>query len=237
LTTTEDRRKIYIVEDDRVISDQIAKHLRSWGLDPVKAKDFGKITDEVREISPDLILLDISLPFRNGYHWCGEIRKFSNVPVIFISSMSDNMNIVMAMNMGADDFIAKPFDLDVLAAKIQALLRRAYDFSGHGTENVLTAGDVTLDLSGAEVSRGDKKAELTKNELRILETLMRQRGTIVSRDRIMMKLWETDDFIDDNTLTVNITRLRKKLAGIGVEDLIITKKGMGYYIPSDDSGE
>ena len=184
---------------------------------------------EFTAFGPHLVLLDISLPFYDGYHWCQEIRKVSKVPVIFISSASENLNIIMAMNMGGDDFIAKPFDLSVLMAKVQALLRRTYDFTNqplqpeaHGA--VLHIGDASLSYQG-------QKIELSKNEYRILEALMACPGAVVSRDTLMEKLWETDCYVDENTLTVNIGRLRKKLAAAGLHDFIETKKGMGYLIP------
>ena len=175
------------------------------------------------------MLLDISLPFFNGYHWCSEIRRLSKVPIIFISSASDNMNIVMAMNMGGDDFIAKPFDLHVLAAKVQAVLRRTYDFSGQTSllehrGAILNMGDATLTYEG-------KKVELTKNEYKILQNLLENKGRAVSREALMTKLWETDCYVDENTLTVNVTRLRRKLEAVGLEHFITTKKGIGYMVP------
>ncbi len=192
---------------------------------------------EVKRLRPDLILMDVSLPFFNGYHWCQEIRKFSRVPVIFISSYSDNMNIVMAMNMGGDDFIAKPFDLNVLTAKIQALLRRTYDFGAPAEENKLEVREAVLDLNNVSAEINGNRLELTKNEFRIMECLMKNPGKVVGRDQIMTALWETDSFIDDNTLTVNMTRLRKKLAAAGLNGFILTKKGLGYYIPESDPEE
>ena len=184
----------------------------------------GKFVD----FEPQLVLLDIVLPFFNGFHWCQEIRKISKVPIIFLSSANDNMNIVMAMNMGGDDFVEKPFDLNVLTAKIQALLRRAYSFAGQ--LNVLEYKDVILNLNDAAVTFHGERLELTKNDFKILQILMENAGKIVKRDRIMERLWESDEFIDDNTLTVNMTRLRKKLEGIGICEFISTKKGIGYVI-------
>ena len=203
--------KIFIVEDDPVIASAVAEN----------------IVQEFVDFDPQLVLLDVGLPFYNGYHWCSEIRRFSSVPIIFVSSASDNMNIVMAMNMGADDFIAKPFDLDVLTAKIQALMRRVY---GPGeARNVIERGGAVLDPGAGTLSAGGGSVELTKNELRILKTLMESRG-IVSRDELMLSLWKTDSFVDENTLTVNVGRLRRKLEGIGLSDFIKTKKGLGYAI-------
>jgi len=168
------------------------------------------------------------LPFFNGYHWCSEIRKVSKVPIIFISSASDSMNIVMAMNMGGDDFIAKPFDLNVMTAKVQALLRRTYDFTGQ--TNLLEHKGSILNISDATLNYHDRKIELSKNENKILQILLENKGKAVSRDTIMTRLWETDSYIDDNTLTVNITRLRKKLQEAGLSDFITTKKGIGYMV-------
>ncbi|HBA98083.1 MAG TPA: DNA-binding response regulator, partial [Lachnospiraceae bacterium] len=164
----------------------------------------------------------------NGYYWCSEIRKISKVPVIFLSSAFDNMNIVMAMNMGADDFIAKPFDLDVLVAKVQAMLRRTYDFRGQ--TSLLEHNGVILNLEETTLVYNSQKIELTKNEYKILQVLMGNKGKVVSRDSLMEKLWESDSYVDENTLSVNINRLRKKLAGIGLIDFILTKKGTGYRV-------
>lgn len=220
--------KILIVEDDSVIAKNIELQIKSWNYDAYCVENFQEVLGEFLVFQPQLILLDISLPFFNGYHWCSEIRKVSKVPIIFISSASDNMNIVMAMNMGADDFIAKPFDLTVLMAKIQAMLRRTYDFSGQ--TNLLEHKDVILNVNEASVTFKNNKIALTKNEYKILQILMEQKGKVVSREDIMMRLWESDSYVDDNTLTVNVTRVRKKLEEIGIEDFILTKKGIGYMI-------
>ena len=203
--------------------------MESWGCQVHCVENFQKVLAEFVAFDPQLVLLDISLPFFNGYHWCNEIRRLSKVPIIFISSASDNMNIVMAMNMGGDDFIAKPFDLHVLAAKVQAVLRRTYDFSGQTSllehrGAILNMGDATLTYEGSRV-------ELTKNEYKILQTLLENKGRAVSRDTLMNKLWETDCYVDENTLTVNVTRLRRKLEGVGLSGFIITKKGIGYLVP------
>lgn len=194
----------------------------------VCAEDFSDIMATFMEFAPQLVLMDIKLPFFNGYHWCTEIRKISKVPVIFLSSASDNMNIVMAVNMGGDDFIAKPFDLDVLTVKVQAMLRRTYDFAG--PSSVIACGGIMLNLTEVTLSYGEQKVELTKNELRILQTLMENKEKVVARDTLMEKLWESDSFVDENTLSVNVNRLRKKLDGIGLGDFIVTKKGIGYRI-------
>lgn len=224
--------RIMIIEDDPVIAGAMEHHITGWGHEVHVAKQLQNILPEFEAFLPHLVLMDISLPFFDGYHWCREIRKTSQVPVVFISSAVDNMNIIMAMNMGGDDFIAKPFDLSVLMAKIQALLRRTYDFSqGPGT---LEAWGAVL-FPDASLSFQGSRLELSKNEYRILEALMEQQGRVVSREALMQKLWETDSYVDENTLTVNITRLRRKLSSIGLDDLIATKKGMGYLIPTAET--
>lgn len=220
--------KIFIVEDDAVIAAAVKKQVAAWGCEARCAADLENVLSEFAAFDPQLVLMDISLPFFSGYHWCAEIRKFSKVPIIFISSASDNMNIVMAMNMGADDFVAKPFSLEVLNAKIQALLRRTYDFSVPSA--LLECGGAVLSLSDATLSFKGEKTELTKNEFKILQLLFENKGKIVSRDSIMTRLWESDSFVDENTLTVNITRLRRKLEGAGLYDFIATKKGVGYLV-------
>lgn len=220
--------RILIVEDDMGIAEAIKEQAKLWELEAKCVQNFRNVLKDFADYEPHLILMDISLPFFNGYHWCQEIRKASKVPIIFISSASDNMNIVMAMNMGADDFISKPFDQSVLIAKIQALLRRAYDFGEtlpilehHGA--MLNTGDNTLVYQ-------DQVISLTKNEYRILFTLMKNKGKVVSREKLMEQLWETDSFVDDNTLTVNITRLRKKLESAGLTQFVTTKFGIGYLL-------
>ena len=220
--------RVLIVEDDRVIADVIAGQLSRWGLSTKIVEDFQRVTAQFARFDPQLVLMDITLPFYSGFFWCAEIRKLSKVPVIFISSAADNMNIVTAINMGGDDFIAKPFDLAVLTAKVQAMLRRSYDFVGSG--KLLTAGDVMLDIGSGKVSCRGEQTELSRNELKIMQMLMENRGSVVSRDQLMNRLWESDEFVDENTLAVNIARLRKKLAGVGAEGLIHTRKGLGYAI-------
>ena len=220
--------RIFLVEDDEVIAKAVAAHLKSWGYEAVIVQDFERVMAEFAACGPHLVLLDISLPFFNGFHWCSRIREVSRVPVVFLSSASDNMNIVMAMNMGGDDFIAKPFDLNVMMAKIQAVLRRTYEFGGQ-TE-LLEHRGALLNLSDGTLSFEGNRIDLTKNEYRILKLLMEHRGGVVSRDAIMECLWETDNFIDDNTLTVNVARLRKKLDQAGLKDFISTKKGAGYLV-------
>lgn len=220
--------KIFIIEDDEGIAGAIKKEAVSWGFDACTATDFSDIMADFAEYSPQLVLLDISLPFYNGYYWCEKIRSVSSVPIIFISSASDNMNIVMAMNMGADDFIAKPFDLSVLIAKINALLRRAYDFAP--ASPILEHNGALLDTGRATLEYKGNTIDLSKNEYRILLELMRNKGKAVSREKLMQSLWQTDSFIDDNTLTVNINRLRKKLDSAGLNNFIKTKFSVGYII-------
>ena len=202
--------------------------LQAWGYEVYCIQNFQKVTEEFLAVEPQLVLLDIMLPFFNGYHWCSEIRKHSNVPILFISSASDNMNIIMAMNMGGDDFIAKPFDLNVLLAKVQAILRRTYDLTG--SIPVLEHKGAILNLNDMTLHYGEQILDLTRNEFRILQTLLEQKGKVVSRNTLMMRLWEIDSYVEENTLTVNINRLRKKLVEIGLEDYIKTKVGCGYII-------
>ena len=220
--------RILIVEDDSTIALNMAAHLERWDYETKQIEDFKCVMEVFQQFDPQLVILDIGLPFYNGFYWCQEIRKISSVPILFLSSMNDNMNIVMAMNMGGDEFIEKPFDLNVLTAKVQALLRRAYSFQGN--VNVLEHEGMLLNLNDASLSYKGEKISLTKNEFRILQMLMENSGKIIARDDIIARLWESDAFIDDNTLTVNVARLRKKLENVGMEGRIKTKKGIGYYL-------
>lgn len=220
--------RILIVEDDRGIASAIKTQLEMWSLHAKCVENFRNVTAEFSAYNPHLILLDISLPFYNGYHWCNEIRKVSKIPIIFISSASDNMNVVMALNMGADDFIAKSFDQNVLITKIQAMLRRTYDFAPSVT--VLEHRGAMLNTGDSSLTYHDDKISLTKNEYIILRCLMENKGKILSREKLMQQLWETDSFVDENTLTVNVSRLRKKLDEAGLKDFITTKFGVGYII-------
>lgn len=220
--------RIFIVEDEETIAGIMKKHLESWGYEVTCACDFEHVLQEFIHCEPQLVLLDLKLPFYNGFHWCDEIRKISQVPVLFLSSAADNMNMVMAMSLGADDFIAKPFDLDVLTAKVQAVIRRSYSFTASG--NIMEHGQAVLNLGNGTLTAGGETIDLTRNELKILQILFEHRGKVVSRDAIMTKLWESDSFVDDNTLTVNMTRLRKKLEGAGLAGFIVTKKGLGYMV-------
>lgn len=220
--------RILIIEDDDIIAKNIATHFKRWNYETMQIIDFKNIMEEFLKFDPQLVLLDIGRPFYNGFYWCQEIRKISKVPILFLSSMNDNMNIVMAMNMGGDEFIEKPFDLNVLTAKVQALLRRSYSFQGNG--NVLEYEGMILNLNDASFSYKEKNVSLTKNEFRILQMLMENAGKIIARDDIIARLWESDEFIDDNTLTVNVARLRKKIENAGMDNWIRTKKGIGYYL-------
>lgn len=220
--------RIFLVEDDETIARLIKKHLEKWEYEVSTVQDFGNVLGEFAVCDPQLVLLDIRLPFYNGHYWCTQIRQVSKVPIIFLSSVSDNVNIVMAMNMGADDFIPKPFDLEVLTAKVQALLRRSYDFAG--SSSMLEHKGMLLNLSDATILYQEQKVELTKNELKILQTLIENKTQVVTRETLMTRLWESDMYVDENTLSVNVNRLRKKLTSIGLEDSILTKKGIGYQI-------
>lgn len=220
--------RLLIIEDDNGIAEAIKVQAEMWGLQVRCVENFRSVMSEFAEFDPHIVLLDITLPFFNGYHWCGEIRKVSKVPIIFISSASDNMNMVMAMNMGADDFIAKPFDQSVLMAKIQAMLRRTYDFGN--SVPVLEHRGAILNTGDQTLTFGEERISLSKNEYRILLVLMENKGKVVSREKLMEQLWETDSFVDENTLSVNVNRLRKRLAAAGLEDFIVTKFGVGYLV-------
>ena len=221
-------KKVFIVEDERSIAQSICQILSQWNLQSKIIESFDKVCDEFLSYHPDIVLMDISLPYFDGYYWCNKIRQLSNVPIIFISSISYNINIVMAMNMGADDFIVKPFDNSILVAKILALLRRSYDYSV-GLQKLEYEG-LTINIDSNTVYYKDKIIELSKNEFRILLILIQNKGKVVSREKLMNQLWKTDIFIDENTLTVNVNRLRKKLSNQGIGDLIKTKFGVGYIV-------
>jgi hypothetical protein len=217
-----------IIEDDLNAAQSISNFLEAWGFQCIYLENFQEVTEEFVKYKPEIVLLDITLPRYNGYYWCEEIRKISKVPIIFISSTSDNLNMILAMNMGGDDFVIKPFDLNFLLAKINSLLRRTYDFQG--VMNIIACGDVVLDLDNAKLQYKGNIMELSRNDFVILKELMTHKGKNVSRDDLMQALWSDNTFVDDNTLTVNITRVRNKLSKIGLEDFIITRKGMGYQV-------
>ena len=220
--------KRFIVEDDKSIAESMKQHLTQWDYDVYCVTDFKTVKEDFIRDDPHLVLMDIKLPFFNGYHWCEEIRAISAVPIIFISSASDNMNIVMAMNMGGDDFIAKPFSLEVLTAKVQAIIRRTYSMQGQ--MNIIEHKGAVLDMANTALTYSGEKIDLTRNDFRIMQLLMENKGSVVTREKIMEKLWESESFIDDNTLTVNITRLRRKLESAGLCHFITTKKGIGYMV-------
>ncbi len=220
--------RIMIIEDDMAMADVMKQQIESWGNRVMCVRDFRNVLGAFAEYDPHMVLMDIMLPFFNGYHWCSEIRKISSVPVVFISSASDNMNIVMAMNMGGDDFISKPVDLEVMMAKIQAVLRRTYDLAGRVP--VLEHRGAVLNLNSTSLVYNGEEIELTRNEFRILQTLLENKGKVVSRDTLMTKLWQMDAYVEENTLTVNVTRLRKKLENAGLVNFISTKVGSGYII-------
>lgn len=220
--------RLLIVEDDEGIADAIKIQAQMWELQVHCIENFRNVMTEFAAFDPHIILLDIALPFFNGYHWCSEIRRVSKVPIIFISSASDNMNMIMAMNMGADDFIAKPFDQSVLMAKLQAMLRRTYDFAA--SVPVLEHRGALLNTSDNTLTYQDEKISLSKNEFRILLILMKNKGKVVSRENLMEQLWQTDSFVDENTLSVNVGRLRKRLEAAGLENFITTRFGVGYLI-------
>ena len=220
--------RIFIVEDDGTIAGVIRRHLTGWGYTVRCAERFDDVLSEFAAFDPHLVLLDISLPFFNGYHWCQEIRRVSQVPILFLSSASENMNIVMAIHMGADDFIAKPFDLSVLLAKVQAALRRAYDYQGQS--HLVEHNGALFNSQASTVTYQGQTAELTKNETRLLQVLLEHKPNVVSREDLMAALWACDAYVDENALYVNMTRLRRKLESIGLRDFIATKKGLGYLV-------
>lgn len=224
--------RIFLVEDDEVIANAVRRYLEGWGYLVTCVQHFDKILTEFAEFDPHLVLLDVSLPFFNGFHWCAEIRKVSKVPILFLTSASDSLNIVTAMQLGGDDLLAKPFDLPVLSAKVQALLRRTYDFGP--AAHLLTCSDIVLNVSDSTISDpSGTRVELTKNECRILQLLLEHKGEIVSREALMTRLWESDSFVDENTLTVNIARLRRKLSSAGLKLFIQTRKGAGYLVSDE----
>lgn len=227
--------KILMVEDDFSLANAMKKQIESWGNEVSCVRDFQKVLSAFVEYDPHMVLMDIMLPFYNGYHWCTRIREISSVPVVFISSASDNMNIVMAMNMGGDDFISKPVNLDVMMAKIQAVLRRTYDMAGKIP--VLEHRGAVLNLNDASLTYEGERIELTRNEFRILQTLLENKGKVVSRDTLMTKLWQMDSYVEENTLTVNVMRLRRKLERAGLVDFITTKVGSGYILEGKREGQ
>lgn len=220
--------KIFVVDDSKIISEKLKNEFEKWAYEVALVDDFENVFEIFKKENPSLVIMDISLPFFDGYYWTRKIRNISNVPIIFLSSKEETMNKIMAMEMGADDFVTKPFDLDLLTAKVKALLRRTYAYKK--SLDKLEKDGVILDLRSMTIFFEDKSLDLSKNEFKILETLMVNSGKVVSREKLMTALWSTDIFIDDNTLTVNISRLRKSLESLGVKDFIKTKVGAGYYV-------
>lgn len=221
---------IFIIEDDNALSREVSLTLSKWGYSVCEIKDFENITNEVLECNPKLILMDINLPCYDGFYWCSQIRNFLKVPIIFISSRDNDMDIIMSINMGGDDYITKPFSPQVLVAKIQAILRRTYSYNNDLKSDIIKFKDITLNIVEGKVYFKDENVDLTKNELKIMNILMNNQEKIVSREEIIEELWDTDEFISENTLTVNVNRLRKKLDSIGLNDFIETKKGQGYIL-------
>lgn len=220
--------RILVVEDDDIICKEMMKNLIKWDYEVEAVTDFHEVMALFVRFEPQLVLMDISLPFYNGFYWCTEMRRVSQVPIVFVSSAGDKMNAVMAMNMGADDFITKPFDLDVLAAKVQALIRRTYSFGQ--TAPLLEHKGVIINFADSSMQVNGEKVDLTKNEFRIMQQLFENRGKIVTREEMMKHLWDSECFVDDNTLSVNVTRIRKKLEEVGAVEFIVTKKGIGYML-------
>ncbi|MCM3747874.1 response regulator transcription factor [Paenibacillus pasadenensis] len=220
--------RVLIVEDDEKIREIVAEALRKWQYEVIETSSFDRVLDDFRAAEPHLVLLDVNLPIYDGFYWCQQIRAVSKVPILFLSSRSENMDVIMAINMGGDDYVQKPFDLNVLVAKVSALLRRNYTYQDESFQ--LGHRQLILQLSTSSIQYRDKTAELSRNEFIILQTMMRNIGRIVSRDELMQVLWNDDQFVDDNTLTVNVNRLRRKITVFGLEDFIATRKGMGYIV-------
>lgn len=222
--------KILVIEDDEVIGEEILNAVRKHGYEGKRIEDFNKVMEEFVKYKPDLVLLDINLPAYDGFYWCGKIRMLSKVPIIFISSRTEEMDIIIATNMGGDDYVTKPFSINILLTKINALLRRTYSYFNDSKSDVITYKGLILNLKDDTVMYDGNNIQLTRNEFKILHILMKNKGTIVSRDRIIRELWQDESFVDDNTLTVNIARLRKKLKNIGLPNYIETQKSMGYIV-------
>jgi DNA-binding response OmpR family regulator len=221
-------KKILIIEDDLNVARELSISLKKWSFEVDIIKNFDNILKEVIYNKPSLILMDVNLPYYDGFYWCEKIREVSKVPIIFLSSRDSNMDIIMGINNGGDDYITKPFSTEVLISKINALLRRSYDYNNSDT--LIYYNDAVLDIEKCIFRYDDKEIELTKNEIKILSLLIKNKEKVVSREKIMMSLWNDDEFVNDNTLTVNITRLRGKINELGLKDIIKTKKGIGYLI-------
>jgi DNA-binding response OmpR family regulator len=221
--------RIMMIEDDEKIRRIVADTLKKWQYDVVEVNQFDQVLTEFEQTNPHLVLLDINLPVFDGYYWCQQIRSVSKVPIIFLSSRNQNMDIIMAINMGGDDFIQKPFDLDILVAKISALIRRKYTYQED--ENIMfNHRGLKLNVTNSTIGFNGQSTELSRNEFILLQLMMRNVGKILSREDLMQALWNEEQFVDDNTLTVNVNRMRRKIASLGLEDFIVTRKGMGYVI-------
>ncbi len=226
--------KLLLIEDDRVIGQQIAEDFSHWQLETHLVEDFQHVYEQYERLQPDLVLIDIQLPAFDGFHWCRQIRANSNVPILFLSSRDQPMDMVMAMQMGADDYVQKPFHMDVLRSKVQALLRRAYDYQEVSTPSTQRINGLQVDAASMTVSKGEEVVSLTKNEAFILNVLLDVPNEVVTRDTLMTKLWDDARFVNDNTLTVNVNRLRTKLTDLGAPQMIETKKGVGYKLVKTD---
>jgi two-component system, OmpR family, bacitracin resistance response regulator BceR len=220
--------KVLLIEDDVSIFDLICERFAQWGIQVIGPENFQHVTETFEQEKPQLVVIDIQLPAFDGFHWCREIRAVSNVPILFLSSRDHPMDMVMSMQMGADDFVQKPFHMEVLIAKVQALLRRAYNYQESIQNDIEQWNGAEIHYDRAIVQYKGEQVELTKNELFILKVLVKAKGQIVSRDELMRKLWDDERFVNDNTLTVNVNRLRQRLEDIGLSEVIITKKGLGY---------
>lgn len=227
-------QKIFIVEDDDVIAKTIGNYLNRWAFTVELVQKFDQVDAEIRATAPDLVIMDISLPYFNGFHWLSELRKHSKVPVIFLTSSGDDMNLVMAMNLGADDFLAKPIELPVLLAKIQGMLRRTYQYQQ--TDTNLNHGEFTLVPTDNQLRSPTQVIDLTPTETKLLSLLFGADGEVVTREAMIEKLWEGDEFIDRNALAVNMNRLRKKVAPVRLNQLIETVKGKGYRLANKEGG-
>ena len=219
--------KIFVVEDETEICKELSVLLQKYGYAYESSTDFAHITDHILKAEADLVLLDINLPYQDGYTICREIRKQSDIPIIVLTSRNTDFDELMSLNIGADDFISKPYNAQVLIARIQKILKRTYEAQ---VNSVLIHKGLTINLLKAAASYGDKEADLTKNELGILRLLVVNKGNVIPRDAIIDELWQSDEFIDENTLNVNIVRLRKKLSEIGAPDYLETKRGLGYKV-------
>lgn len=223
--------RIFIVEDDLALGEQVVQGLGRWGYQTRLVNDFTRVDEECKAWQPHLVIMDVNLPRFDGFHWCRTIRAESPLPILFASARDSDMDLVMGIGSGGDDYLAKPFSMEVLVAKIQALLRRVYQYRESESSAQLSCHGFTLHTGRQLISRGSDKVELTRHEFRILQLLMEKRGSIVSRDQLMDALWHGEVYVDDNTLTVNINRVRKRLAALGLDDIIQTRKQQGYLIP------